>query len=584
MTSGAVAAAAALLVSASAASAQVPAPVAVFPIVGSRLASPSTQIAFRGVDPLLLGQVTVSGSLSGPHPGAVRGDSDGNGGSFLPARAFTPGETVTVRTPFDLVGAPSGTYQFKVAIPAGALPLGPPPVARRLRGDVMRFVTRPDLAPAAVRILKDSPATSAGDIFLTPQFGPLQNGPMILNARGQLLWFDPIQRGELASDLRVQSYRGQQVLTWWQGYTGAGAGDGRDLIYNSSYRQVASINAGNGLAADLHQFTITPSGAALITAYFPVRWNATAVHGPKQEVVLDSVVQEIDIPTGLVLYQWDSLDHVPLSASYSSLPKNRGSPFDYFHVNSAVLDGDGNLIVSARNTWAAYKVSIASGSILWTLGGKHSSFRIPPAASFAFQHDVEVRGAGDRYLSVFDDGAGPPRIQPQSRGMKLALNMKRMTVRLVGQELHLPALSANFEGNVQQLPDGHDFVGWGQQPYFSEFDSRGRLLLDGRFADATSSYRAFKFIWAADPPGAPAVASSTAGKITTVYVSWNGATAVDRWRVSSGASQNRLASAAVAHWAGFETAIRIPATRFVQVTALDAAGRTLGSSPIVKVR
>ena len=50
--------------------------------------------------------------------------------------------------------------------------------------------------------------------------------------------------------------------------------------------------------------------------------------------MLDSVVQEIDIKTGLVLYQWDSLDHVPLADSYEAMPATAGGPFDYFHINS----------------------------------------------------------------------------------------------------------------------------------------------------------------------------------------------------------------------------------------------------------
>ncbi len=55
---------------------------------------------------------------------------------------------------------------------------------------------------------------------------------------------------------------------------------------------------------------------ALITAYYPVYRNESSVHGPKRGIVFDAVVQEIDIPTGLVIFQWDSLDHVPLTASY----------------------------------------------------------------------------------------------------------------------------------------------------------------------------------------------------------------------------------------------------------------------------
>lgn len=564
-------------------------PVSVFPIVGSQVASPQTQISFRGVSPGLLPAVTVSGSQTGSHAGAVRADSDDRGGSFIPATPFKPGETVTVTTPFDLVGAPSGTYQFQIAVPS--VPIGPaaPLVARRSPGDVLSFHSRPDLRPAAVRLLTRPHHPGPADIFLAPQFGPLQDGPMILSPQGSLVWFHPVPRGQIASDFRVQTYEGKPVLTWWQGYTGAGIGVGHDVIYDSSYHQLAVVQAGNGLSADLHEFELTPAGTALITAYFPVYWDASSVHGEKSQTVLDAVVQEIDVKTGLVLFQWDSLDHVPLSDTYEALPQvnkksGQPNPFDYFHVNSVALDGDGSLIISGRNTWAAYKVDRSSGGLEWTLGGKASSFAMGPGAQFAFQHDVRVRGRGDRLVTMFDDGAGPPMVHHQSRALTLALDFKHMRARVARQDEHAPGLLADFEGNDQRLPDGDDFVGWGQQPYFTEFDSRGRVVLDGRFVAGTSSYRAYRFDWSGAPDDKPAVAASTHGAATAVCASWNGATAVSGWRVLAGASPRRLARVRTVGSRGFETQVTIQATSYVAVQALDQRGRVLGVSPTVASR
>ncbi len=132
---------------------------------------------------------------------------------------------------------------------------------------------------------------------------------------------------------------------------------------NSSYQQVAVVHAANGLSADLHEFRLTPQGTALITAYYPVYWNGTDVHLNAKQVVLDSVVQEIDVKTGLLLFQWDSIDHVPLTDTYEQPVKSAGAPYDYFHINSVQLQNDGNLLISARNTWAAYEVNHRSGAI-----------------------------------------------------------------------------------------------------------------------------------------------------------------------------------------------------------------------------
>src|SRR5205807_5189499 len=178
-------------------------------------------------------------------------------------------------------------------------------------------------------------------------------------------------KGDMAADLRVQRYRGKPVLTWWEGYSGAGLGEGEDVIDDGSYRTLAVIHAANGLSADLHEFEITPQNTALITAYYPVLWNASSVHGSTRQIVLDSVVQEIDVKTGLLLFQWDSLDHVPLGDSYEPVPSSAGAPLDYFHVNSLEPTSSGELIISGRNTWAAYDVD-RPGRAVWTLGGTHS--------------------------------------------------------------------------------------------------------------------------------------------------------------------------------------------------------------------
>jgi hypothetical protein len=563
------------------ATAQAPA-VSVFPIPGDQVASPNTQIAFRGVPASSIGQVTVTGSKTGADSGTIEADSDGEGGSFIPSKPFQPGETVTVATGLNIVGAPGGTFNFAVANPAGGIPYRKALIVPRVPGDVWRFRSRTDLAPPAVTLLH-RPATANGqDIFLTPQYGPVQNGAEIISSSGQLLWFDRVAPGDTAADFRVQTYQGKPVLTWWQGYTDAGVGIGEDRIFNSSYQQVAVVRAANGLSADLHEFQITPSNTALITAYYPVYWNASSVHGSAQEIVLDSVVQEIDIPTGLVLFQWDSLDHVPLSDTYEPVPNiHTRNPFDYFHVDSVALDDDGNLIISGRNTWAAYKISHATGAVIWTLGGKLSSFKMGPGTSFAFQHDVRVQAQNDEYLTLFDDGAGPPSVHSQSRAIELSLNFKRMTATLADQREHAPSLLAEFEGSVQQLPDFDNFIGWGQQPYFSEYDPHGHLVLDGRFVGNTSSYRAYEFLWTGTPAVPPAVAARTSGDATTVYASWSGATGVDGWRVLSGSSPTSLKPTRAVSAAGFETSTRIKSAAYVAVQALGAHESVLATSPTV---
>jgi hypothetical protein len=560
------------LFSASTASAQVPRAVFVFPSPGSRLAPPGAQVVFRGLPVSALGRVSVVGSRSGRHAGRLLPDSDGLGGSFIPVRGFTPGETVTVRTGLHIAGARHGTFRFTVAEPAaipGRAEAWPARPAAAEGGDGLRFHSVAGFSPEAVRVLTRTASATPWDIFLTPQAGSAQTGAMIVGPDGSLIWFQQAPRGQWTFDFQTQTYRAQPVLTWWQGYTRrAGFGLGEDLIYDTSYHLVSTVHAADGLSADVHEFQITPQGTALVTAYFPVYWN------PAHGIVWDGVVQEIDIPTGLLLFQWDSLDHIPLSDSYNS-----GA--DYFHLNSIEQTPGGSLLISGRNTWAGYLVDHGSGRVIWRLGGKRSSFKLGPGAGFAFQHDVRLHPRG--LVTLYDDGAGASPAHKQSRGLTLALDTRHMSARLVRADVHTPPILAYYEGSDQLLANGHSFVGWGESPYFTEFDAQGHIVFDGRFAGGWSYYRAFLEPWSGNPTTPPAVAATISGAVTTVYASWNGTTSTTAWRVLAGNSPQSMRVVETVPKTGFETTMPLIGWYpDVQVQALGAAGNVLGTSAVVK--
>ena len=554
----------------------------VFPIPGGRVASPETQIVFRGIAPGRLSHIIVRGSRSGVHRGHVEADSDHHGGSFLPAEPFLPGERVTVTTRLPIIGVRHGTFHFTVADPATALPPGGLGLTARVPGDAFHLYSRPDLSAPAVELARASHGAPGGDLFLTPQRGPLQLGPEIISPSGQLVWFDPVPGGDVATDFRMQRYDHHPVLTWWQGQARGGVGYGEDVITNRSYQRLVTFRGANGLHPDLHDFVLTRRGTAFITAYFPVWWNASAVHGAPRQVVLDSVVQEVEPRTGLVRFQWDSLDHIPLRDSYAPAPKTGDRAYDYFHANSVQQQRDGRLVISARTTWAVYEVDPRTGRVLWTLGGRHSSFREGRGVAFAFQHDARFLPHSSTLLSVFDDGAGPPDVHKQSRAITIHLNYRRKTASLVRADEHAPRVLVRFEGNVQDLPDGNQFVGWGGSPYFSEFNRRQELIFDARFVGEDSTYRAFVFPWRGTPRTVPAVASSTDGREETVYASWNGATDVARWRFLGGSTPKSLAPMALAQHEGFETSVSIVPTAYVAVQALGHSGRVLATSKTVR--
>jgi hypothetical protein len=556
---------------------------AISPLNGTPDASPRTQISFLGVPANEITHISVVGSSTGGHSGKLRSYVSSAGASFLPTTGFVQGERVTVSA---LVGPRGHTRRvgtsFTVARLSGyrAPAAGPP--ARARGGTVQSFVSEPSLHPPKIAITASSPAASVGDVFITPTHGLGQSGPMIIDGRGKLIWSLAVPSGEVATNLQVESYRGQPVLVWWQGHIPAmlGVGFGRNEIYNTAYQRVASVSAGNGYEADLHDLQITPQGSAFITAYTLIDTDLSSFGGSRDDSLQDSLLQEIDIPTGLVMFEWHAYGHVDLHDSYTH-PPSSGQPWDFFHINSISLDswGDGNFIVSSRNTWAAYEIDHVSGTVLWHLGGNRSSFKMGTGTGTAYQHDV--RWQPDHTLTIFDNGA-VPKAHSQSRIIRERIDWKHRKVTLISRSVRTPALLTGSQGNDQVLANGNSFVGWGEDPYFTEFATSGQILFDGHFPSPGQSYRAYRFPWSATPAAPPKAAAITKGAVSTVYASWNGATGVSAWRVLGGPTPATLSALTAAPSAGFETAIAVPSSASFAVQALGAGGEVLGTSSAVK--
>jgi hypothetical protein len=369
---------------------------------------------------------------------------------------------------------------------AGTTPTGPPPIT----------------------ILTPGADNHNGDIFISP-FGDTntyQNGPEIIDNQGNVIWFHPVPAGQEASDFRTQLFDGRPVLTWWQGTGLGGLASGTDYIYNDHYQQIATVNAGNGLSADGHEFLITPWNTALILAYTTATANLTSIGGPADQTVIDGIVQEINIRTGQVLFQWNSADHVPYSSSEQPLPASPSTPWDWFHINAVHLAWDGSLLIDARDTWATYDVSLRTGNINWVLGGKDSTFTVQAAPGqtldsageiFAWQHDPEQVGP-DAFTWFDNDSSGTPLL-PYSRAVTVKLNYRDKTATLVAADNQPEGLSAASQGNAQTTLNRDLFVGWGALPYFSEFSPSGQLLFNAEFPAGVNSYRAYRLPWPAFP-------------------------------------------------------------------------------------
>ena len=475
-----------------------------------------------------------------------------------------------------------------------------PPIGAYTTQGAYGFVSAPGLHPPVPRALftpRDPGQLGPGYIllgnFYDLNYPPLvgQSGPLIMDNRLQPVWFKPVPTNVLAANLSAQTYHGQPVLTWWQGVIDftAATEAGEYEVADQHYRTIARLKAQGGWVLTLHDMVINGDDA-WVTANRNIPVNLSHYGGAYDGAMIDSAVQEYDLRTGKLIRTWDAFRHIPLSDVQVAIPSN-SFPWDAYHVNSIDVPGDGTFVVSMRNTSAVYKVDINTGRIVWTLGGRHSSFRFGPGAEFEWQHDARVY-PGSPLITVFDDhccqitGGQDTHVPASgpSRGLVLKLDQAARTATLVDQYRRGSDFDALYMGSVEPLPGGDEFVGWGSTPYFSEYSAAGKLLLDAQLPGSDLSYRARKAAWVGLPLYPPSGAARRQGARTAVYASWNGATQVQAWRVLA-LIGGRPTVVGYAAKTGFETVIAAPSSaQSFEVQALNARRRVIGVSQSFSVR
>jgi len=490
--------------------------IAVFPRHGTRTASMGTEISFRGVAIDAAGVVEVAGSLSGDHSGLLMPHSDGAGVSFVPDAPFQAGERVTVRAGVPLRSSPGGSVTFRVATPGIPVKKEASREVDQPESPPQEFRTRPDLLPPAITITTLGDATAPGHVFVAAKVPDGRNGAMIIDEDGDLVWFSPLDIDVAEhNDLRVQHYRGEPVLTMWEGVSQVGTGFGHFVLLNAGYDVMARLQVGNGYhGADLHECLLTDHGTALAIVYNPVRWNLTAGGGAEDGTALDGIVQEIDIETGRVVFEWHSLDHIELDEAIGEPPEDTGVPWDYFHLNSVEEDETGNLILSARHTNGIYKIERTSGRVLWRLNGTRSDFAMGEGTPFAYQHDARVHPNGE--LTLFDNAESDQDKEGEipSRGMVLRLDEDAKTATLVREYLHPTGVLSVSQGNMQGCPMAAFSLAGAAHRCFPSSTPRGTSCSTGAFRKAPTRTAPIAFRGWAPPALPPILPSNSASAMT----------------------------------------------------------------------
>ncbi|PYH46149.1 arylsulfotransferase family protein [Aspergillus saccharolyticus JOP 1030-1] len=454
-----------------------------------------------------------------------------------------------------------------------------------------------DVKSPEVHVKQWNPKCEEGYVFLSPQgHGYPEPGPLVYDHKGQLVWMERAF-GEVM-DLKVQQYQGQDYLTFWAGEFDGTRGMGQYYMLNSSYEVVHIVAAANGHQGDVHEFRVTDQGTALLTIYDIRQADLSALDGPKDGWIYDSLFQEIDIETGELLFEWRASDHYAIDESRLPLANKGSSPspqdaYDYFHIDSVDKHPrDGSYLVSSRYTHTITCIG-STGEILWVLGGKRNSFTDissdGSATGFTWQHDA--RWHSDNELTLLDNAAWERGYTcDHSRGLMIELDFANWTADTLHRYESPGRLSSHSQGSLQVLPrTANVFIGWGKSSAYSEFSVDGDLLCDFHWGPRiffwfgwTKSYRAQKSHWIGRPRNPPDVEVDDTGR--AAYVSWNGATDVAGWvlqRASNGSvPEDAFESVQYDPKEGFETTVELVGEGYFRLVAVDFEGNHLGATRV----
>ncbi|CAG8217924.1 unnamed protein product [Penicillium salamii] len=422
---------------------------------------------------------------------------------------------------------------------------------------------------------------------VVPYWGKQVNipGVMLLDAEGYLVWHTT---GYVTGD--IQTSQGENYIVALA----------MDLTYyaliNARYEEAHQIRVGNGWNLDAHELTLTDSRTALLVFNGVIPTNQTSFNAPLGvEFLLESGIQEIDILTGEVVFEWRASEHFRFEEYFHFQPSDGGTEAtapDLFHINSIEKDKLGNFLISCRMMSSVVYVDGQSGDVIWKLGGKGNMFKDLSGGLVGFngQHHARFHD-NQQKISIFDNGNCPGRpVTGPTRGITLLLDTENMTVDPDHEYISPNKVLTDNSGSMQILDSGNVVLGFGPNANWAEYSTNGTLLCNVHMGPETwfnsgeiRSYRISKSPWVADPPTQPDIAVIE----DRVYVSWNGATEVSAWALKGGQGQEGaddsvfLGQYPKLH---FETEIPIPATYrgSLFVSALDRTGRILGSSRAVQ--
>lgn len=261
----------------------------------------------------------------------------------------------------------------------------------------------------------------------------------------------------------------------------------------------------NGAKTDFHECRIISDTSYIILGVREDTVDLTSLPGGNpRAIVWNNVIQERTF-SGRTLFEWRSLDHIPVADAIDSVEVTT-PVVDYIHINSVVVDTDGNYLVSCRHTDEVIKINRTNGSVMWRLGGslsKGNEFQwlndsVGGFTGFSHQHSAVRTKRGT--ILLFDNGNFKPG-ERVSRVVEYEVDEQAKTVRKVFEFIPTPTVYASTMGSVQELPNEHIVIGWGSgsnRTVAHEIDRSGtvHVRIDNPTQSGFVAYRVVKSVFA----------------------------------------------------------------------------------------
>lgn len=237
-----------------------------------------------------------------------------------------------------------------------------------------------------------------------------------------------------------------------------------------------------GFETRFHDIRVLADGGYWVFCQNPVLTDLSSRGGESNVTVIWTVLQHVSAD-GSLEFEFDAADHFSLddidqSQLIGPLVVNMT------HGNAIAFDLDGNVLVSWRSLNEITKVDVATGEVIWRLGGNANQFTvIDDTREFRQQHGLRVVGPG--LIQFLDNGTAAP-----SRLVRYSIDEPSMTATRVLEFISAEGSFTSVGGSTELVGAEGALVSFGRAGKVVEVNAAGEETFDLTGLDGMYIFRA----------------------------------------------------------------------------------------------